>query len=168
MEQTTWNGSFLQSVNRMPDAVAILKGSAKYPNIEGRASFWQTDKGVLVSVWARGLPRKGSETCDHPVFALHIHEGGSCTGNEEDPFADAKGHFNPEGCMHPAHAGDLPPLFSNKGEAWQAVLTDRFDVRSIYGRAVIIHRGPDDFTTQPSGASGEKIACGVIYPVMRR
>jgi Cu-Zn family superoxide dismutase len=93
---------------------------------------------------------------------MHIHEGGSCTGNAADPFADAGSHYNPEGCEHPAHAGDLPPLFSNRGTAWGAVLTDRFSVGEISGKTVIIHLNPDDFTTQPAGNSGAKIACGVI------
>lgn len=41
-------------------------------------------------------------------------------------------------------------------------LTDRFKVDDVIGRTVIIHDKPDDFTTQPSGNSGEKIACGII------
>lgn len=162
MEQTAWNGSFLKSVSRPPDATAMIRGFAQYPDILGRASLWQTEQGVLLSVWAKGLPSKGSENCDHPVFGLHIHEGGSCTGNEQDPFANVGTHFNPEGCLHPAHAGDLPPLFSNHGDAWMAVVTDRFDLRSVLGRAIVIHSAPDDFRTQPGGASGEKMACGVI------
>ena len=96
------------------------------------------------------------------MFGIHIHEGTSCTGNETDPFADAKGHYNPNNCAHPYHAGDLPPVFSNKGSAFNAVLTNRFHVREVLGRVVILHSMPDDFTTQPSGNSGEKIACGVI------
>ena len=41
-------------------------------------------------------------------------------------------------------------------------LTDRFTLKEIIGRTVVIHSMPDDFTSQPSGNSGEKIACGVI------
>lgn len=64
--------------------------------------------------------------------------------------------------MHPYHAGDLPPLFSANGNAVLEVLTDRFNIHQIIGKTIIIHRNPDDFTTQPSGNAGEKIACGVI------
>lgn len=42
------------------------------------------------------------------------------------------------------------------------VFTGRFFVEDIIGRTVVIHSGPDDFYTQPSGNPGNKIACGVI------
>ena len=50
----------------------------------------------------------------------------------------------------------------NGGYALQAFLTDRFTVRDIIGRTVIIHDGLDDFTSQPAGNAGARIACGVI------
>ena len=71
-------------------------------------------------------------------------------------------HYNPNQCAHPYHAGDLPPLFGSNGYAFEAFLTDRFTVSEVIGRTVIIHSKPDDFSTQPSGNSGEKIACGEI------
>ena len=71
-------------------------------------------------------------------------------------------HYNPKDCPHPYHAGDMPPLFGNNGEAFMAFMTDRFTVEEIIGKTVIIHSNPDDFTTQPGGNSGEKIACGKI------
>ena len=83
-----------------------------------------------------------------------------------DPFAGAMSHYNPKGCEHPYHAGDLPPLFGNGGSALSLFLTNRFSVREITGKTVIIHDRPDDFTTQPSGNSGTKIACGVIERTM--
>lgn len=43
-----------------------------------------------------------------------------------------------------------------------AFTTDRFSVEEIVGKTIIIHSNVDDFTTQPGGNSGEKIACGVI------
>ena len=149
-----------------PQAEARIKGALSYPAVRGRVSFYQTGQGVIVLAEVTGLPTLAGAGpgCDYPVFAMHIHEGGSCTGNAQDPFADTGGHYNPGNCPHPAHAGDLPPLFSNGGTAWYAVLTDRFTLSEVMGRTVIIHRHPDDFTAQPSGNSGEKIACGVIRP----
>lgn len=148
-------------LRKRSDGAALLRGNNEHPNLQGRVRFWQTGYGVLVVAEVTGLPNP-TEACESPVFGFHIHSGGSCTGNETDPFADALTHYNPKGCAHPHHAGDLPPLFGNKGKAFMAVLTDRFTVKDIIGRTVIIHSAPDDFTTQPAGNSGQKIACGVI------
>jgi len=145
-----------------PSAMANVRGSREYPAINGTVYFYQTQFGVMVMSSVLGLPA-GSGNCDDRIFAMHIHSGGSCTGNQTDPFAFSGGHYNPENCQHPYHAGDLPPLFGNNGMAWSAVLTDRFHVRDVIGKTVIIHASPDDFTSQPSGNSGKKIACGVIY-----
>ncbi len=167
MKQT--NSQYFASViqNRLPDAAAVLQAAPDGRRIEGTVSFYQTPQGVLVTAAVRGLPVTRM-ACAQPIFALHIHEGSSCTGNAGDPFAGAGTHYNPAGCPHPYHAGDLPPLFTDlTGFAWMAVLTDRFRVPDILGRTVIVHSQPDDFTTQPSGNAGAKIACGVITPTRR-
>lgn len=109
----------------------------------------------MVAAEVFDLPSPGG-VCGWPVFAFHIHSGGSCTGHAADPFAGALTHFNPGNCAHPAHAGDLPPLFGNGGHAVGLVLTDWFTVREIVGKAVIVHANRDDFTTQPSGDAGKK------------
>lgn len=88
--------------------------------------------------------------------------GTSCTGNNEDEFSYAKTHFNPTECPHPFHIGDLPPLIENNGYAYMNVLVNKFKIKDIIGKVLIIHDMPDDFTTQPSGNSGAKIACGKI------
>lgn len=49
------------------------------------------------------------------------------------------------------------------GGAYMNVATDRISVKDIIGRAVVIHSMPDDFTSQPSGNAGNKIACGAIF-----
>ena len=141
-----------------PQAVARLGGSAAAPALSGTAQFCQMPQGVLVTVHVSGLPRENVSG----FFALHIHEGGSCAG---DGFPATLGHYNPTGALHPDHAGDLPPLLSNGGEAYLSVLTDRFRLAEVVGRTVIIHSGPDDFHSQPSGNSGTKIACGVIQRI---
>ena len=149
------------AAKRHPDASAALRGSAAYPNLRGKVSFYQVGSKVLVTAAVEGFPNENGK-CLYPVYAMHIHTGASCTGNIADPFADTGSHYNPNGCAHPYHAGDLPPLFSNKGSAWSAFVTDRFTVREIINRTVVIHERADDFKTQPSGDSGKKIACGVI------
>lgn len=153
---------YLPSVlRRRPQAAATISGSESCPDISGTVRFYQTDRGVVVWAEISGLPYSNAP-CKERIFGFHIHSGTSCTGNMDDPFADAMSHFNPGGCGHPDHAGDLPPLFGNEGTALCLFLTNRFSVGEVLGRTVIIHDHPDDFTTQPSGNSGIKIACGVI------
>ncbi len=153
-------------LSRRPDALAVLEGSPAYPAVNGMVRLFQTSYGVVLSAAVAGLPTPEG-ACNAPIFAFHIHEGDDCTGDHADPFAGAMGHFNPAGCPHPYHAGDLPPLFGCGGMAFTALLTDRFTVKEVVGRTVILHGGVDDFTTQPAGNAGERIACGVIRPVRR-
>lgn len=141
-----------------PAAIAKVFGGSSAPQIKGIVSFFSTQEGTLVVAEMTGLPQETGE-CASGFLGFHIHEGGSCDGSD---FIDTGGHFNPSQCNHPEHAGDLPPLLECSGKAFMAVLTDRFDVLDIIGRTVVIHGAPDDFTTQPSGNAGVKLACGVI------
>ena len=131
---------------RRPGAVAWVRGMQN--NVLGTVRFYETPQGVLVRAEITGLPGPGG------IYAFHIHEGSDC--------AAPGGHYNPGGLQHPHHAGDLPPLFSANGRAFSVFLTDRFALRQIIGKTVIIHSGPDDFTTQPSGNPGQILACGHI------
>lgn len=149
---------------RRPNAFALINGSEKYPLIRGRVLFYQMRSGVIVVAEIMGFPQS-DEPCSSPVFAFHIHSGNRCEGTDTDPFADAGIHYNPDACPHPHHAGDLPPLFGARGRAFSAFLTDRFTVREVLGKTIIIHGSADDFHTQPSGNAGEKIACGIITAV---
>lgn len=153
---------FLPLPQRKPQAIARLQGSEQYPKLTGTVRFYQREDGVLVLAQLNGLPFSG-KVCQRGVFAFHIHAGSSCAGNNSDPFADALVHFDTQDCPHPQHSGDLPPLFATlDGRAFQAVLTDRFFLRDVVGRTVIVHASLDDLHTQPSGNAGEKIACGRI------
>lgn len=148
-------------LNIFNTAKAIVKGGKLYPNIKGIVYFKETQEGVLVTAKIDHLPQS-ENTCTGKFFGFHIHEGSSCTGNDKDEFADVKSHYNPNNCPHPFHKGDLPPLLEKNGYAYLSFLTNKFRIHDIIGRAIIIHDMPDDFTTQPSGNSGTKIACGII------
>lgn len=167
-------GDFLFSACKLPgllkqppDAYAKISGSKFNPDISGSASFYQAKDGVVLVAEVKGLP-SSDWPCDPCIFGFHIHEGSSCSRNSDEPFSDTKAHYNPDRCPHPEHAGDLPPLFGNRGYAFMAVFTDRFSVDEIINRTIVIHASPDDFTTQPSGNSGIKIACGRILPCDHR
>ncbi len=144
-----------------PRAAAVISGSKMYPDISGIVKFYHTHKGTVVYAEITGLPCSHKQ-CASNIFGFHIHSGTSCSGNKDDPFADALAHYSENDCPHPAHSGDLPPLFGNNGTALSVFLTNRFSIESVLGKAVIIHDSPDDFTSQPAGNSGKKIACGII------
>lgn len=148
-------------INIFHSAKAHIKGGKKYPKINGIVTFKETKYGVLVTAKINRLPQSNNN-CTGKFFGFHIHEGSSCTGNLSDEFANAKSHLNLTDCPHPFHIGDLPPLIDNNGYAYMNVLINKFKLKDIIGKVVIIHDSPDDFTTQPSGNSGTKIACGKI------
>ena len=151
---------------RLPDAVAVINGSQDYSQINGTVRFYSDIDGVLVIAEIFGLPT-ASVACGNGVFGFHIHEGGKCSPTADNPFRDAGMHYNPHSCPHPYHAGDMPPIFAGKNTSYLAFLSTRFSIDEIVGKTVIIHDSPDDFTTQPSGASGKRIACGIISRVKR-
>ena len=139
-----------------PDAIARLAGNEKAPCLYGRVKFYQMGNAVLVVADLCGLPAS-----DTGFFGFHIHEGADCNGPQ---FSNTGGHYAPGEEPHPMHAGDLPPLLCCGGKAFLAVLTNRFSLREIMGRTVVLHSQPDDFHSQPAGNAGAKIACGVIRP----
>ena len=144
-----------------PTAVATLettKGNAS----SGSVDFVQKGNKVLVTAKMSGL--------SPGAHGFHIHDKGDCSSGDG---MSAGGHFNPQGKPHAhptapdRHAGDMPMLQANaSGEAALSfeldVITIGGGATDIVGRAVIVHKDPDDFTTQPTGNSGARVACGVI------
>lgn len=143
---------------RTPAAMAWVRGGSRFPAISGLVKFFRTPfPGILVEAEFFNLPDM-SVPGSSDFYAMHIHEHGDCS----DSFANAGGHYDASGSLHPNHAGDMPPLLANQGYAWMSFYDKRFTIEDISGRAVIVHQNPDDFRTQPSGNSGPMIACGVI------
>lgn len=142
----------------LPQAIARISGNEEDQHLNGVVSFYETPYGgVLILAELSGLP----ELPDYPessFFGMHIHENGDC----REPFDKTGMHYNPAGQPHPEHAGDLLPLLSHQGYAWSLFYDGRFTADDVIGRSVVIHADRDDFTTQPSGDSGEKIGCGTI------
>ncbi|MBA2404224.1 MAG: superoxide dismutase family protein [Bdellovibrionales bacterium] len=142
-------------------AHAKLK-SPTMKHLEAHVLISQTDKGVKIVTDVSGL-KPGS------VHGFHIHEKGECKGPD---FKSAGDHYNPNKHPHNApaaaikHVGDMGNLVANdKGVARTEVLipdANKEDIKSMIGKAVIIHDRPDDLTSQPAGDSGDRIACGLI------
>lgn len=124
----------------------------------GSATLTGTPHGVLIDVIFTGLPAG-----DH---AFHIHETGIC--DAADGFDSAGGHFNPNGKEHGLmveggpHAGDMPnQTWGEDGAAFQ-VLNTMVTLEQVAGKALMVHSGTDDYTSQPSGDAGSRIACAEI------
>lgn len=151
-------------------AVAYIKGGPFAPSITGTVIFTEVPGGTEVFVEVNGLPPyKPAANGNPPVgpHGFHIHENGACDiGNPAEPFKSAGEHWNPTNQPHGNHAGDFPVLFSNNGYSRMTFFTSKFNVAQVIGKSVIIHESPDDYRTQPAGASGRRLACGVIQPIM--
>jgi superoxide dismutase, Cu-Zn family len=150
-------------------AIAQERARAELKNADGKnvgtAEFRDTKQGVLISLRLTALPPG--------LHAVHIHTAGKC---EAPAFTSAGGHFNPLNMKHGLksadgpHAGDLPDLLINKdGGGRYEVLAQNISlgagnlsVLGAGGKTIVIHATADDNMTDPSGNSGDRIACGVI------
>ena len=153
-------------VNNLQVAFAIIRGGPLAPQLSGVVWFIDVPDGVQVYADVNGLPQyRPASGGQAPVgpHGFHIHEIGNCEpGTSENPLPATGQHWNPTNQPHGNHAGDFPVLFSNQGRARTWFFTDKFKVASIIGKSIIIHLNPDDYRTQPAGASGKKLACGAI------
>jgi Cu-Zn family superoxide dismutase len=125
-------------------------------------TVWFMADGADVRIRGRVTGLKASQ--EH---GFHVHEKGDCSSVDA---MSAGGHLNPTGKPHGPptgehHAGDLPALKADA--AGNATIDSR--VRGLAGgptefagKALVVHVSPDDYTTQPTGNSGARIACGVI------
>lgn len=131
-------------------------------NVRGLVVFHQMDGQVMVHARLSGLKPLGEH-------GFHVHETGNCASTDG---SSAGGHFNPDGKPHGPqgaahHAGDMPALKADaNGAVDQKFVLSGVTVDSgpagVVGRAVIVHAQADDYTTQPTGNSGARLACGVI------
>jgi superoxide dismutase, Cu-Zn family len=152
-----------EEMEESPTAIAQMEAKSG-SNVSGTVTFTMEDAQVHIMVDLQGLtPGK---------HAIHIHEFGDCSAPDG---TSAGGHWNPSSEAHghiseteEFHYGDIGNL--EVGEDSTATFERTVDiwtiggegVSNIVGQSVIVHAGEDDFTTQPTGAAGGRIACGVI------
>jgi superoxide dismutase, Cu-Zn family len=131
----------------------------------GQGSLQQTPGGVLLTADLSGMPAG--------THGIHLHAVGQCSGAD---FASAGPHFNPTNKLHgsrnPAgpHLGDLTNISIPESGALRVELLapgvrlgpGDGTLLDADGAAIVIHALADDYQTDPSGASGSRIACGVV------
>lgn len=149
----------MPAVQPMPAAVATLETAEG--KAVGSATAMPGADGIQISLNVQGLPPGSHGT--------HVHMVGKCDAPD---FKSAGGHWNPadkkHGLENPQgqHAGDMPNLvvaddgagnleYSLKGGTLEELLDPD-------GSAFVIHASADDQETDPSGDSGDRIACGVF------
>ncbi len=130
--------------------------------VTGTVGFEQKGDKVVVEARLAGLAPG--------AHGFHVHEKGDCSSSDG---MSAGGHFNPTSKPHgnPAstehHVGDMPALVADSAgnatlRAELAPLSVGGGVTDIVDKAVIVHKDADDYTTQPTGNSGARVACGII------
>jgi len=144
-------------------AVATLN-SASGSSVTGTATFEQVDAMTVKMT----LEVQGLNPGEH---ALHLHQNGDCSAPDA---SSAGGHWNPAGVEHGKrgegqfHAGDVINLIADADGkvSWSQDIMGWTiggdEATNILNKGVIIHEKLDDFTTQPTGAAGGRVACGVI------
>jgi len=144
-------------------ATAQLEG-ASGSKATGELNFAAGEGGVSVTGHVAGLTPA-------TIHGFHVHETGDCSAPDAKSAGD---HFNPEQGQHGGptsdnrHLGDLPNIESDgTGNATVSATISDATLRDggphdLVGKAVIVHAKRDDYVSQPSGDSGERIACGVI------
>jgi len=138
-------------------------------NEVGRAELTEGEQGVVIAAQLAGVLAG--------THAMHLHATGAC----EPPFDSAGGHAASAGKKHGIlspggmHEGDLPNIHVPEtgilqvdafaeGATLGAGDTGRLSLFDHDGSAIVLHAGPDDYATDPAGAAGDRIACGVIEP----
>ena len=127
--------------------------------VNGIVTLTATDNGVKVEAEITGL--------SDGKHGFHIHQYGDCSAPDG---TSAGGHYNPANNDHSGpdaelrHMGDMGNL---QGEGTETISTisyldSHIELDDVIGRGIIIHAGEDDLTSQPTGAAGARIGCGVI------
>ena len=149
-----------QKISGPQKAVALVHPT-EGNEVSGHVIFAKAANGVQVTAELTGL--------DEGKHGFHIHEYGDCTASDG---TSAGGHYNPTDDPHAGpdaeerHMGDMGNIEADEnGEATLDYIDDTIKLggpNHILGRGIVLHGGTDDLESQPSGAAGPRVGCGVI------
>ena len=139
-----------------------LTGAPNDTDFAGTITVHPEGNGVHIIADVAGVDTDG-------MHGIHVHENGECDheGEGGKHFTSAGGHFNPANVEHacpptePRHAGDLGNIQVTGGRGHLEVSATTLTMDQLAGKAIILHAGEDDCKTQPTGNSGDRLACGV-------
>ncbi len=146
-------------------AEATITGTYPDTAVNGTAKFTAAADGKVTLKLEITVPAKAGKS-----VAVHLHEHGDCGDNGKA----SHGHWNPTNAQHGKwgsasfHSGDIGNVtLDAKGKGTATITTDLWTLggkadKNILGKALIVHGGVDDYTTQPTGNAGSRIGCGVI------
>jgi Cu-Zn family superoxide dismutase len=146
-------------------AAVTLTGTYSDTTLSGTANFETLPDGKVKMTLEITVPSKAGKE-----VAVHLHEHGDCADNGKA----SHGHWNPTNSQHGKwgsasfHVGDIGNVkLNSKGKGTTTLTTDLWTLggkpdKNILGKAMIVHGGTDDYTTQPTGNAGSRIGCGVI------
>ncbi len=144
-------------------------------NLSGKSDSEMSGKVIFVETDGTVKMEARMDKVTQGMHAIHIHTEGDCSSADGK---SAGGHWNPTGEDHgkwgipPFHGGDIGNFEADKNGLGSITLeTDLWcvgcndETKNILGKSIIVHAGEDDCKSQPSGAAGARIACGVIEEI---
>ena len=157
-------GQEAAQLNRVTVPMAPTQGNSA----TGELVISPDNHGMRISGTLSGLKAKSEH-------GFHVHQNGDCSAPDASSAGD---HFNPSGAPHgnptgdeagaQHHAGDMPNVMADdKGNAKVDIRLHNVTLgdggeNDVFGKALIVHANPDDYSSQPAGNAGPRIACGVI------
>jgi len=150
----------------MTESITFMMEPKSGSSVKGEVSFSEENGTVTMTGTFTGL--------SEGEHAIHIHQTADCSS---DDGKSTGGHWNPTnephgkwGAKEGYHKGDIGNMMADSdGNAVIELSTDQWCIgcddenKNIVGKAIIVHQGVDDFTSQPSGAAGARVSCtGII------
>ena len=164
-EQTNQGTASADIDSDTPQSISVMMNAKSDSTVTGQVNFKEVDQEVSMTASFTGL--------EPGTHAIHIHAKADCNTTDAK---SAGGHWNPTNEQHGQlgetdeyHKGDIGNFEADEnGDGDVSIQTSQWCIgcddatKNILGKSVIVHKGADDFVSQPSGNAGARVACGEI------